>query len=171
MRKIQQIVLHCSATPNGRDVPIEEIDRWHQRRGFERAEGWRKSQNYQLRAIGYHYVIRINGLIQSGRHHGEIGAHAAGHNQRSIGICMNGLDKFTQLQWEALKTLVGTLTHQYPKAVVVGHRDLSPDKDGDGVVERGEWLKTCPGFQVADWMAGDRQPLEGHVYVKEAVDA
>lgn len=163
-RKVNLVVIHCSASPNGVDVPAAELDRWHQRRGFERLEGWRKSLNYPLKALGYHYVVSVVGAVQSGRHHGEIGAHAQGHNQRSIGVCVVGLDKFTELQWLALRDLVQQLEAQYPGAKVCGHRDLSPDKDGDGVVEKGEWLKECPGFDVAAWLARGMKPDEAHVF-------
>ena len=55
------------------------------------------------------------------------------------------------------------LKERYPQARICGHRDLSPDINGDGTIEPNEWLKTCPGFTVADWLAGDMAPLAGHI--------
>lgn len=153
-RRIDAIVIHCSATPDGRWTTAPDIDRWHDERGFERGAAWRARQNPDLKAIGYHYVIYTNGAIATGRHLDEIGAHAGGHNARTIGICMIGTGAYTALQWRALASLVEKLQTRYPAAKVIGHRDLSPDIDGDGIVEPQEWLKTCPGFDVATWLAG-----------------
>ena len=90
----------------------------------------------------------------------EVGAHVAGFNAYSIGVCYaGGLDKNgkskdtrTQAQKAALLRVVIGLIHKYPGAKVCGHRDLSPDKDKDGKVERHEWLKDCPCFDVTEWM-------------------
>jgi N-acetylmuramoyl-L-alanine amidase len=169
-RKIELLVLHCSDSPNGGDVGASDIDRWHRARGFERAIGWRKSQNYGLTSIGYHFVIRCIGQVETGRHVDEIGAHVVGYNQRSIGICLVGKDKWTPPQWMALKQLVTTLSAQFPGAKVVGHRDLSPDLNGDGVIEPVEWIKTCPNFEVKSWLAAGMDPAPEHV-LREAVSA
>src|SRR5688572_3246568 len=135
MRLILGIVIHCSASANGDGrVGRHTIDGWH------RARGWRK--------IGYHYVIEVDGTVEIGRELEEIGAHVEGFNSRTIGICMVGTDKFTPHQWSSLATLVKDLNQRFPAATVMGHRDYSPDKDGDGVVEKWEWLKICPGFDV-----------------------
>lgn len=142
MREITHIVIHCSATKEGQDVTIEEIAKWHRARGFKR--------------VGYHYVIRLDGRVENGRGLQEVGAHVQGHNANSIGICyVGGLDAKgkpkdtrTEAQRKALRDLVKGLVCQYPNAIVCGHRDLSPDKDGDGVVEPHEWLKACPCFDV-----------------------
>jgi N-acetylmuramoyl-L-alanine amidase len=76
-----------------------------------------------------------------------------GVNQRSIGICLVGTDRFTPAQWTALKQLVATLKAQFPGCDVLGHRDLSPDLNHDGKIEPSEFVKTCPGFDVKKWMA------------------
>ena len=81
-----------------------------------------------------------------------------GNNKTSIGVCMVGTDRFTQIQWDRLAANIGGLLRAYPNAKVVGHRDLSPDIDNDGLVERWEWLKTCPGFAGAAWLAGGMVP-------------
>lgn len=199
MRLINHIVIHCSATPNGVAVTPEQIDLWHGQRGFNRRqidiESARVEGVRTLRHIGYHYVVTAEGRIAPGRHINEIGAHVQGHNTASIGICMVGTDKYFLHQWLALRELVCTLAyelqHQLPegskfvgyrpqpalawallkleRVQIVGHRDLSPDKDGDGKVEPHEWLKTCPGFNVAEWLDGDMMPTKGGIFAPEAI--
>ena len=79
MRKINDIILHCSATKEGRDFTVADIDRWH------KARGWR--------CIGYHFVVYRDGTVHPGRPVEQIGAHTSNHNARSIGICyVGGLD-------------------------------------------------------------------------------
>jgi N-acetylmuramoyl-L-alanine amidase len=143
MRDIDLIVIHCSATKEGQDVTIEEIAKWHRARGFKR--------------IGYHYVVKLDGTVEIGRGLHEVGAHAQGHNASSIGICyVGGLDKNgkpkdtrTTPQRQALRDLVQGLVCRWPDARVCGHRDLSPDLNGNGKVDPHEWLKACPCFDVA----------------------
>lgn len=144
-RRTDYIVIHCSATPPHSDIGADEIDEWHKQRGWS--------------GIGYHAVIRRDGEVEFGRHFDEPGAHVKGQNYRSVGVCMvGGVDadgksenNFTEEQWESLALLVATLERAYPNADVLGHRDLSPDLDGDGVIEQHEWLKDCPSFDVREW--------------------
>lgn len=179
MREINLIVVHCSATPNGRWVSTLDIDHWHgqpllkngvkvREHKFLRRGEWLARQNPQLRHIGYHFVLYTNGAIATGRHLAEVGAHVAGHNLDSIGICCAGTDKYSRAQWSALAALVDRLRREFAIARVTGHRDLSPDADGDGTVEPGEWLKTCPGFDVAAWLRADMVPPAGHVLEEPA---
>jgi N-acetylmuramoyl-L-alanine amidase len=163
VRPVDLIVIHCSATPNGRPVGVEEIDAWHARRGFRRFDLWRRKHNPHLGAIGYHFVILLGGAVATGRHLDEIGAHVVGNNRRSIGICLIGTDRYTPAQWGSAAANVAGLKRLYPAARVCGHRDLSPDQDNDGLVEPWEWLKTCPGFDVASWLAADMNPDARHV--------
>jgi len=151
-RAINGIIIHCAATPNGKDFTVADIDRWHDERGFARRGYWRMRFNQTLRAIGYHYVIYTSGEVAAGRHEYEVGAHAGGFNAKTIGICMIGTDRYSAAQWEALDNLVAGLQKEYPAAKVLGHRDLSPDLNGNGVIEPDEWTKTCPGFDVAAWL-------------------
>lgn len=151
-RLIDLIVVHCSASPNGKPITSEDIDRWHAARGFTRNPALIGFNEPRLKHIGYHYVIYANGPVRIGRGEQEVGAHVAGFNARSIGICMVGTDRFSGAQWASLAGLVRGLQTRYPSARVVGHRDLSPDQDRDGIVEKWEWLKTCPGFDVATWI-------------------
>jgi N-acetyl-anhydromuramyl-L-alanine amidase AmpD len=137
VRDISHIVIHCSATPDGHDTTLEDIDRMHRERGFAR--------------VGYHYVIELDGAVMPGRPLEAVGAHVQGSNLKSIGICMIGTARFADLQWDSLRALLLDLVAQFPEAEVCGHRDFSPDLDGDGVVEEHEWFKLCPGFDVAAW--------------------
>lgn len=145
-RKITHVVIHCSATRQGKVITAADIDRMHRQRGFDR--------------IGYHYFIRLDGTVEKGRPEEVPGAHVAGHNATTIGICYAGgldangkpKDTRTQAQRAAMVRVVLALIHKYRGAKVVGHRDLSPDRDGDGKVEKHEWLKDCPCFDVSEWM-------------------
>lgn len=166
MRAINLIVIHCSASPNGRWVTAADIDVWHQQRGFHRDIEARKRYNPSLAAIGYHFLIYTSGATVSGRSMEEIGAHVAGYNQKSIGICMIGTDRFTTEQWIGLSETITSLLKKFPDARVCGHRDLSPDKNGNGKIEPFEWLKTCPGFDVAPWFKGGMQPPAEQIFTK-----
>lgn len=143
-RRTDYIVIHCSATPPTSDIGADEINEWHKQRGFDR--------------IGYHAVVRRDGEIEFGRHFDEEGAHVKGQNFRSVGICLvGGVDKdgksqnnFTSEQFESARAIVEMLKHAYPLAIVVGHRDLSPDLNGDGIITSDEWLKDCPCFEVRE---------------------
>lgn len=179
-RVIDLVVVHCSATPSGqwlggkqpwqvgyRTAPAV-IDGWHFERGFLRHAGPLAAFNRHLRSIGYHYVVDLDGKVWPGRSLGEPGAHAAGHNARSVGICLVGgiepqAAHYSLAQWRSLAALVRGLQLQFSGARVLGHRDLSPDANHNGVVERREWLKTCPGFDVATWLLAGKQPLKGHI--------
>lgn len=165
-RKIDTIVIHCSDSPNGRSLftgdpskpgfitPVMEIDRWHRERGFKRLPEWRTKQNPALTSIGYHFVVYTRGAVSTGRHVDEIGAHAQGYNATSIGICMVGRDQFTIEQWNALKGLVEGLQAKYTGARVVAHHALNKDK-------------TCPNFDVAEWLKQGRLPLANRLYNPE----
>ena len=137
MRKINEIIIHCAATPNGKEFTVYDIDRWHAERGFHRTN---KYFTPDLKAIGYHLVIYIDGTVHAGRDIAEIGAHCEGHNSGSIGICLIGTDEFSPAQWEALADVIRKMREQYPEAIIRGHRDVP------GV------HKECPGFDVATWL-------------------
>lgn len=175
-RDVNLIVIHCSASPDGASLfageagkpgfktPAQTIDAWHAARGFRRTLEWRKRQNPELGSIGYHWLIYTNGAIASGRAIDEVGAHVVGSNLRSIGICMLGTGRFTLGQWQSLKALIESLELKYPGARLCGHRDLSPDLDGDKIVEPWEWLKTCPGFDVEAWKRRGMEPPAENVF-------
>ena len=142
-RKITEIIIHCSATPDGKDYTVDDIRRWHKQRGYS--------------DVGYHYIVYRNGILAQGRDVNIIGAHASGHNAHSIGICYIGgmnaentqpEDTRTLRQKARLLSLLVDLRKLYPNARIVGHRDLSEDKNGDGIIEPSEWMKACPSFDA-----------------------
>jgi len=131
MRKIDEIILHCSATPAGRDVSVDEIRRWHLARGFS--------------DIGYHYVVGLDGSVHAGRPVECVGAHCLGHNAHSVGVCYVGgvgadgitpLDTRTPEQIAALRRLVRQLLERFPNATLHGHREFA--------------AKACPCFDVRE---------------------
>lgn len=150
MNKIDAIVIHCSATRAGQDVRAADIDKWHKERGFA--------------MIGYNYVIDLDGTVEVGRPLSRDGAHCntAGtsgrsYNRHSIGICyVGGLDKDgkpadtrTPEQKLSMVRIVRNLMDAYPNIVeIIGHRDASPDRNGDGKITPNEWIKQCPCFDV-----------------------
>ena len=131
MRTITLIVVHCSAVKPDQLSSAAQIDTWPRQRGFHLA-------------IGYHYVIRRNGDVEPGRPEWMVGAHCQNHNSHSIGMCYEGgldargqpADTRTPEQKAAMLKLLQQLHQRYPRAVIVGHRDLSHDRD-------------CPCFDAA----------------------
>ncbi|MDO4320648.1 MAG: N-acetylmuramoyl-L-alanine amidase [Bacteroidales bacterium] len=119
MRKINEIIVHCTATPAGREVTVQDIDRWHRTRGF--------------RCIGYHYLVRLDGSVEDGRDIRLSGAHCYGHNLHSIGVAYVGgidadgqpADTRTPRQRHALRQLLADLKGIYPAAHIRSHRDFA----------------------------------------------
>ena len=130
MRTITLIIIHCSATPEGRSLSFEECRRDH-------------IMHRHFRDIGYHFYITRYGTVHDGRPIEKVGAHCEGHNSHSIGICYEGgldangkpADTRTEAQRKALKSLVERMHRLFPKALIVGHHDLNP-------------RKACPCFKV-----------------------
>lgn len=135
MRKINKIIIHCSATPPDMDIGADEIRQWHIDRGWT--------------DIGYHEVITRDGKLQEGREHSEVGAHCIGHNKDSIGICLVGgindegvaMDNFTDAQYRRLKGTLRFAKALYPDATIHGHNEFS--------------TKACPSFNVQKWLLGE----------------
>lgn len=128
-RMINEIIIHCTATPEGRECSVDEIRRWHLQRGFS--------------DIGYHYVIHLDGEIEPGRDVDISGAHCTGHNANSIGVVYVGgvakdgktpKDTRTDEQKGALAALLMDLRKLYPTAKIHGHRDFAN--------------KACPSFDA-----------------------
>jgi N-acetylmuramoyl-L-alanine amidase len=144
-RDIRRIAIHCTATREGQDISVATIKQWHLK------QGWKD--------IGYHFVIALDGTVERGRPESIVGSHVAGFNTGSIGLVyVGGLDAQgkakdtrTPAQKLSMAELVRALLAKYPGSDVLGHRDHSPDKDGDGVIEPQEWLKECPCFDVRAW--------------------
>lgn len=137
------IVIHCTATPEGKDLHVKDIDRLHRARG--------------LNGVGYHYVITLDGHVEPGRPLETVGAHVQGYNSSSVGIAfVGGLDAAgkakdtrTEPQKAALKGLVSLLQAQYPLAKVVGHRDL-PKETVRGRADPFTVLRESPCFDVSE---------------------
>lgn len=138
MRSIAFIIVHCTATAEGRNFTIDDVTRWHQ------ALGWK--------TVGYHYLVLVDGTIQRGRPEEMVGAHCKNRNQHSIGICyVGGLsedghpkDTRTRAQQRALLQLIRELKQKYPRALIVGHNVFNPQK-------------SCPCFDAAEEYK-DQQP-------------
>ena len=153
MRNIDSIIVHCSATKAGQDFTAADIDCWHRERGFN--------------GIGYHYVIRLDGKLEKGRDVALAGAHCKGWNERSVGICyIGGLDENgrpadtrTNAQKRVLYQIIIDLQREYNILQVLGHRDTSPDLNGDGVIEPYEYVKACPCFDVKEFLRSGRELL------------
>ena len=129
MRTINKIIIHCTATPEGRTVTVADVDKWHKEKGWN--------------GIGCHYLIGLNGEIWKGRDESIIGAHTEGYNNNSIGIAYVGgmtkdmksaKDTRTTAQKISLLNLIKQLKIKYPTAKIYGHRDFSS--------------KACPSFDA-----------------------
>lgn len=151
--RIDSLIIHCSASPGGRPDTAADIDAWHKRNRWRRAQP-QPGGSSTLHHIGYHYVIERSGRVVVGRALTETGAHAGpAWNGRSVGICLVGWDQFTHRQWEALAGGVRKLRRELPAGDalrIFGHRDAPANK-------------ICPGFEVADWLRDELRPLPGHV--------
>lgn len=132
-RKIKEIIVHCSATAEGKNVTVSDITRWHKDRGYK--------------TIGYHYVIDLQGAIKEGRSVNMIGAHCEGRNTYSIGVCYVGgcdssgkkaKDTRTSAQKESLRKVVQELIDIYhlTPAQVHGHYEYAN--------------KACPSFKIEE---------------------
>ena len=128
MRKIDKIIVHCSATREGQDIDAATIDDWHKDRGWA--------------GIGYHYVVKIDGTIEYGPMVDKVGAHCKGQNTGSIGVCyiggcdedMQPKDTRTSAQKTSLFQLLLFLKKMHKEATIYGHRDFS--------------TKACPSFDA-----------------------
>lgn len=134
MRVINKIIIHCAATPEGKDYTVEQIRQWHTT-PKPKGNGWKD--------IGYNFVIYRDGSVHPGRPIEQIGAHTSGYNANSIGICYIGgcakdgktpKDTRTPEQKAALVKLVAELRRRFPNASVHGHNEFAN--------------KACPSFNV-----------------------
>ena len=162
MRTITLIIVHCSANRAGSTLRMADIDRYH------RSLGWK--------GCGYHYVIPTDGTIERCRPEAQIGAHCKNHNRHSIGVAYIGglagdgktpCDTRTEAQKSALKRLLGELHKRYPKALIVGHCDLDPQKpycpgfrvgSGDALVPNNAINSSNSFGSVSDWESGRPRP-------------
>ena len=136
MRRIDEIIVHCAATPEGRPFTTADIRRWH------------TSPPNNWKDIGYHYVIELDGSIHQGRPVEQVGAHCrqGGHNRHSVGVCYVGgcakdgktpKDTRTPAQKEALARILTELHRRFPEATLHGHREFAN--------------KACPSFDCHEY--------------------
>jgi N-acetylmuramoyl-L-alanine amidase len=139
--KIEFIIVHCSGAPIKMLSDARSIDFFHKKLGFD--------------AIGYHYVIKRDGLVETGRDEQMVGAHALGMNRKSLSICLIGgvnsrgepENNFTKKQFLTLRRLIQKLKQKYHDAEVLGHHDIP------GVT------KECPCFNVKKWWQDQKKPV------------
>jgi len=132
--KTDTIVIHCSATPEDMDIGVEKIREWH-----VKERGWDD--------VGYHYIIKRNGMVEHARPEKYMGAHARAVNHCSIGICLIGgsnksgewENNFTESQFKILTNLLLNLKDRYSLTKIIGHYEV-------------EEKKKCPSFNVPEWL-------------------
>ena len=131
-KETSQIFVHCSATKEIMDIGVREIRQWH------KEQGWLD--------IGYHFVIRRDGTVETGRDLGAVGSHVKGYNETSVGVCLvGGIDakgnpeaNFTPEQMGSLQDVLTSLKLEWPNAVIMAHHDVAP--------------KACPSFNLSHWL-------------------
>ena len=124
-KKISLLVVHCSDTPNNQSFSAIDIHKMHLSFGWD--------------GIGYHKIINRSGKVENGRPEYWIGAHIAGKNDVSLGVCLIGKNNFTRNQFKSLERILKKWKRSYPNAKIVGHRNIGNTK------------KTCPNFDVISW--------------------
>lgn len=144
MENIDKITIHCSATNPKNDDDVKSLRKMHTDKGWS--------------DIGYHYVIDAWGILEDGRPINRMGAGVRGFNKNNVHICMVGgiddngkaVDNFTEWQYDTLRFIITDLVGIYgvKESNIKGHRDYSPDLNGDGVISRNEFIKMCPCFDV-----------------------
>lgn len=141
MRTIKYIVIHCTAGPSNQSTAVI-LDFW------KRVKRW---QN-----VGYHKLISADGTVEELARPEQKTNGVAGYNSHAYHICykggQGGKDTRTEAQKEALAREIRWAKKKFPNAIILGHRDLSPDLDADGIVEPHEWTKECPSFDVKEWL-------------------
>ena len=134
-RTIDEIIVHCTATPEYKHYTVSDIRKWHTTPVNKGGRGWSD--------IGYHYIVYLDGTVVEGRDVDIAGAHCVGHNSHSIGVCyVGGIDRYTkkakdtrtELQKNALLNLLMDLKKLYKNATIHGHRDFAN--------------KACPSFDA-----------------------
>lgn len=158
-QKLKYLVIHCTATPEGRDVSAADIRRMHTS-PKPQGRGWRQ--------VGYTDLFRLDGtrerLVENNEDAfvdpWEITNGAAGYNSVSrhivyAGGCdkqMRSKDTRTAAQRKAMAEYVLDFHKRHPDVKIIGHRDLSPDRNNNGKIEPSEWMKYCPSFDVSEWL-------------------
>jgi len=125
-QNIKLLVIHCSDTENEKELEASDIHKMH--------------LGFSWDGIGYHKVILRSGEIQNGRPEYWVGAHVKGKNDVSLGVCLIGRNHFTEKQYISLEKVLREWRNKYPNADILGHCDT------------GQTLKTCPNFNVGEWL-------------------
>tara|TARA_A100001015_G_C14469783_1_gene511252 strand:- start:113 stop:529 length:417 start_codon:yes stop_codon:yes gene_type:complete len=123
---IKFLIIHCSDTPDDKNIDASYIHEMHLNFGWD--------------GIGYHKIIKRNGLIENGRPEFWIGAHVKGLNEKSLGVCLLGKKDFTVKQFNSLKKVLKLWKKKYPNAKIFGHCEVVKTN------------KTCPNFDVQGWL-------------------
>ncbi len=160
MAKLKYLVIHCTATPEGRDVTSADIRRMHLSPKSAGGRGWKQ--------VGYTDLFRLDGTVErlvdnnedASVDPWEITNGAKGYNSISRHIVYAGgcdrngkpKDTRTAAQKRAMEAYVKDFHQRFPDVKIIGHRDLSPDLNGNGRIEPFEWMKACPSFEVSDWL-------------------
>ncbi len=160
MAKIKYLVIHCTATPEGRDVSAADIRRMHTSPVSAGGRGWKQ--------VGYTDLFRLDGRVERLVNNNEdanvdpweITNGAKGYNSVSRHIVYAGgcdrngkpKDTRTAAQRKALAAYVLDFHLRFPGVKIIGQRDLSPDRNGNGIIEPYEWMKACPSFDVSAWL-------------------
>ena len=127
---IEFLIIHCSDTPDNKNIGASYIHKMH--------------LNFGCHGIGYHKVIKRDGLVENGRPEFWIGAHVKGLNNNSLGVCLIGKKKFTAKQFDSLKKVLKSWKTIYPNAKICGH------------CEAVKTNKTCPNFDVQEWLNSNK---------------
>lgn len=145
MRKVNFIVLHCTGGPQNQTLASIQAH-------------WRNVLRW--RNPGYHRLVAANGTVHQLADYNTISNGVEGHNRDAIHLSYTGgvddrgriVDTRTTAQRKALEQLVYECHQMHPEAAIVGHRDFSPDKNRNGIIEPSEWTKACPSFSVQGWL-------------------
>ncbi len=142
MREIKYIAVHCTASSQTMTVKGLEME-------FKR-KGWKNP--------GYHYVVSTDGVVHQMLEDAKVSNGVKGYNSVSVNVAYIGgidaqgkaVDNRTAAQKKSLRLLLKMLRGRYPKALIQGHRDFSPDLNGDGKISKNEWIKACPCFEAKE---------------------
>lgn len=141
MRVVDLIVVHCTGAPQSQSV--ESIKSF-----WKNVLGWK--------SVGYHKIIMPDGTVVELATPDKITNGVKGFNSKAYHISyiggQGGIDNRTIEQRCALEHEVREAKKMFPNARIVGHRDLSPDLNADGIISPNEWTRYCPSFDVATWL-------------------
>ena len=147
MAKLKRLVLHCTATPEGREVSAADIRHWHCDPVGKGGRGWKQ--------VGYTDMIHLAGKVErlvknnedANVDPWEVTNGAAGYNSTSRhvvyvgGVAKDGKtpkDTRTAAQLEAMEAYVKDFHRRFPDIPIVGHNQLA--------------AKACPSFDVPEWL-------------------